>query len=103
MVEERRGANAEGKAYLYQQFDRLGLPCVPTQANFVFVDLGVDVAAAFEALLERGVTVRIAKGAWPDGHVRVTIGTRWENERFIAALEETLAELEAAGEAGEKP
>ncbi len=93
LVQERRRETAEGKAYLYNEFDRLGLPYIRSHANFVFVNLGVDVQAAFEALLERGVTIRVAPGGWPDGHVRVTVGTPEQNRRFIAALEEALPQL----------
>jgi histidinol-phosphate aminotransferase len=60
---------------------------VPTsQANFVWLPLG-DRAAAFGAACEsRGVIVR----AFPPDGVRVTIGTREENDAFLAAAEAAL-------------
>jgi histidinol-phosphate aminotransferase len=80
-------------AYLTEQFARLGLPHPPSQANFVLVDLRRDCRACFEALLRRGVIVRTGDIFDLPTHVRVTVGTAEENARFIAALEEVLAEV----------
>jgi histidinol-phosphate aminotransferase len=63
-----------------------GIP--PSQANFVWLPLG-DRSAAFSAVCERaGIIVR------PFGNdgVRVTIGTPEENDAFLAAAEQYLAE-----------
>jgi histidinol-phosphate aminotransferase len=38
----------------------------------------------------RGVAVRAGEGLGGPGHVRVTYGTRGENERLVAALREIL-------------
>jgi histidinol-phosphate aminotransferase len=94
-VERGRRVNEEGRGYLGGEFKRLGLRFAPTQSNFVFVDLGVDAAAAFQALMRRGVIVRHDPLFGTPTHVRVTIGTMQQNRRFIAALEEVLAELRA--------
>ena len=40
---------------------------------------------------ERGIVVRGGEGLGGPGHIRVTYGTRAENERFLAALGEGLA------------
>ncbi len=76
----------DGKAYLYEQFEQMGLQYVPTQANFVLVDTGVDSRAVFDGLMRRGVTVRTGDIFGLQNWIRVTIGTREQNERFIAAL-----------------
>jgi histidinol-phosphate aminotransferase len=49
---------ASGKSFLYESFDRLGLKYIPTQANFIFVDIGVDSLSAFRSLITKGVIVR---------------------------------------------
>ena len=92
-VERSRRLNEEGRLHLQEQFERLGLRFAPSQSNFVFVDLGVDGAAAFEALMRRGVIVRYDPAFGTPTHVRVTIGTMEQNRRFVAALEEVLREL----------
>ena len=70
----------------------LGLDPPPSQANFSWVPLGErDERAVINALGERGVVVRGGEGLGDPGHIRVTYGTRAENERFLAALGEALA------------
>ncbi len=81
---------AEGKAYLYEQFKKMGLQYVPTQGNFMLVDTGRDSRQMFDALMRRGVTVRTGDIFGLATWIRVTIGTREQNGRFIAALAEAL-------------
>ncbi len=58
-----------------------------TQANFSWIALDDrDEAEVVEALGRAGVVVRPGAGVGGPGHIRVTYGTRAENERFIAAL-----------------
>ena len=70
----------------------LGLTTAPTEANFSWVSLGgpEEEAAAVAGLSERGVHVRAGTPLGSPGHIRVTYGTRKENERFLAALGEAL-------------
>ncbi len=70
----------------------LGLNTAPTEANFSWVALGgaEEEGAAVAGLSERGVHVRAGTPLGSPGHVRVTYGTREENERFLAALGEAL-------------
>ena len=49
-----------------------------------------DEAAVVDGLAERGVVVRAGEALGGDGSLRVTYGTRSENERFLAALDEVL-------------
>ena len=44
---------------------------------------------------ERGVIVRGGAALGADGHLRVTYGTRAENDRFLAALDEVLPKVPA--------
>jgi histidinol-phosphate aminotransferase len=88
-VERSRACNREGMKHLRRACDRLGLEVVPSWANFLLVRVG-DGAGVYQKLLERGVIVRpMAVYGFPE-HVRVTIGTAPENERFVAALTEVL-------------
>ena len=83
--------NAEGRDYFYAEFERMGLDYVPSEGNFVLVDVGRDARAVFEALQHRGVIIRSAHGMGLPHHIRVTTGTMPQNQRFIAALREVLA------------
>jgi len=60
--------------------------------NFITVLVG-KANEVFRRLLKRGVIVRPVGGAYqlPE-HLRVTIGTAAENERFLAALAASLKE-----------
>jgi len=91
-VERSVAVNREGKQYLYAEFERLGLQYLPTQANYIFVNTGIDSRVCFDRLMRRGVTVRTGDIFGYATWVRVTIGTREQNGRFITALEEAIAE-----------
>ena len=82
--------NREGREFLYGQFEQMGLDFVPTQANFIFVDVGMDSVECFDGLMRRGVTVRTGEIFGLPSFIRVTIGTREQNETFITALREVL-------------
>ncbi len=60
----------------------LGYRAVPSDANFLFFDVGQDGRRVFDALLREGVIVRHIDGPF----LRVTIGLPEENRRFLEAL-----------------
>jgi histidinol-phosphate aminotransferase len=69
-----------------------GLETTPSQTNFSWVALGDrDEAEVMRGLAERGVIVRSGTDLGGPGHLRVTYGTRAENDRFLQALDATLA------------
>ena len=90
-VERSRRVNSEGKRYLYREFEAMGLPYVPSEANFVFVDVKRDCLPVFTLLLKKGVIVRTGDIFGHPTFLRVTIGTGAENRRFVRALREVLA------------
>lgn len=77
--------NRAGMATLVTAFERMGLPHVPSAANFVMVRVGQG-ARVYEALLRRGVIVRPMDVYGFPEHVRVTVGLPEENRRFLDAL-----------------
>lgn len=89
-LSKSRRLNEGGKRYLYKQFEALGLAFVPTDANFILVDVGTDGGEVTENLKRKGVLVHPMGRFGLRTHVRVTTGTREENQRFIRALEEIL-------------
>jgi histidinol-phosphate aminotransferase len=88
--------NRLGRDYLSGEFTRLGLEWVPSQANFVLVDVRQNADALFERLLRRGIIVRSAAGWGLDTCLRVTVGRPEQNERFIKALDQELQERREA-------
>ncbi|MDI6816737.1 MAG: histidinol-phosphate transaminase [Actinomycetota bacterium] len=89
-VEERSLLNDEGLTYLYKEFARLSLDYVPSHANFVLLDVGVDGRALSNELMKRGVIVRSGDIFGYPQHLRVSVGTPGENARFISELENVL-------------
>lgn len=90
-VEKSQKINAEGKKYLYTQFEKMGLKYVPTEANFVFVYTGKNSQDVFKELLSAGVIIRSGDIFGYPEFIRVTIGSDKENQRFIDALKTVLA------------
>ncbi|UJF36174.1 histidinol-phosphate transaminase [Paenibacillus hexagrammi] len=91
-IEKCRTANSAGLAYLTEQFAKLGLTAFPAHGNFVMVDVGRPAAAVFEGLLRKGIIVRGGHQLDFPTSIRVTIGSSEQNEKFIAALTQVLAE-----------
>lgn len=85
-LEATREVNREGRAYLTAALSRLGLDVVPSQANFVLVKTPVKGSVLSQALLETGVIVRPVDGYGLPDYVRISVGTRVENERCVAAM-----------------
>jgi histidinol-phosphate aminotransferase len=74
-----------------------GLDTTDSEANFSWVSLGDrDETAVLQGLAERGVIVRGGAALGSEGHLRVTYGTRSENERFLQALDQVLAQVPTA-------
>jgi histidinol-phosphate aminotransferase len=89
-VERSRRMNREGKLSLVSAFDALGLPYIPTEANFILVDVKRNCREVFEGLLRRGVIVRTGDIFGLPTHLRVSIGTAAEIERFLRELRAVL-------------
>ena len=81
---------SRGRLYLYRKFTQMGLSFVPSEANFVLVNVGRSGRKVSEALMKRGVIVRAMDGYGLHTYIRVTIGTRFELMRFIHALKKVL-------------
>lgn len=82
---------AEGREYLSAAFTRLGFDVVPSQSNFILVDVKQSSKALFQRLMAAGIIIRPADGWGYENHIRVTVGTREQNEVLIAALEDVVA------------
>ena len=83
--------NRAGMARLERAFKALGLEFIPSRANFLTFSVS-RARAVYEKLLRLGVIVRpLANYDMPD-HLRVTVGTPKENEKFLKALRAALDE-----------
>ncbi len=81
---------ATGRKFLYQNLKRLGFSFVDSVTNFILIDVKQNGLNMSRALLQKGIIVR-DMGFWGlETYIRVTIGTKGENKKFIQALEDIL-------------
>jgi len=79
--------NKKGKEYLYNELSKIGLKYVPTEANFILVNIKAhDSMELFKKLQSSGIIIRPGKLLGYQHHIRVSIGTTEENEIFIKTL-----------------
>ena len=89
-IERSSSINREGKDFIYEELDKLKISYVPSEANFILIDLKQDGKAISQKLMQEGIIVRpMGMYGLPD-FIRVTIGTIQQNEKFIKALEEAI-------------
>jgi len=90
-VERRVEQNVIERVHVESELAERGLETTESQANFSWVALGDhDEDEIVDGLAARGVIVRAGKALGEAGRMRVTYGTRYENDRFLAALDELL-------------
>ena len=90
-VERRVEQNVIERVHVESELEDRGLETTDSQANFSWVSLGErDEDEIVDGLAARGVIVRAGKALGEAGRMRVTYGTRRENDRFLAALDELL-------------
>jgi histidinol-phosphate aminotransferase len=90
-IERRIEQTVIERVYVESELAERGLETTESQANFSWVSVGDrDEDEIMNGLTERGVIVRAGKALGEEGRFRVTYGTRDENDRFLAALDELL-------------
>ncbi|MFC1478665.1 histidinol-phosphate transaminase [Candidatus Margulisiibacteriota bacterium] len=89
-LKESKANNEAGKKYLYQELQELGIEYIPTEANFIFMNVPADCIELFEKLRDNGITIRPMASFGCNQSIRVTIGTPEQNKFFIARLKEAL-------------
>jgi histidinol-phosphate aminotransferase len=80
----------EGLDYFYNSFNEMGLPFIPSQGNFVLVEMPKPAAEIYNALLRKGIILRPVGNYGLPNHLRITVGLPQENEAAIKALKECL-------------
>lgn len=80
-----------GREFLYALFDRLHIPYVRSEANFVLFETDRPAVDLYEAMLQRGVLLRPCASFDLPRSIRVTVGTEAENDRFARSLEQELS------------
>ncbi|WP_026679348.1 histidinol-phosphate transaminase [Fictibacillus gelatini] len=77
--------NRKGLQQYYTFCETHQLPYYSSQCNFIFMDPGKDPMEVFQLLQQKGYIVRPQKGG-----VRITVGTKEENDGVLEALKELI-------------
>ena len=87
--------NNRGLQQLANGLTELGFDFIPSIANFITVDVG-DAVAVYQTLLKQGVIVRPLQAYGMPKHIRVSIGTESELNRFLKSIKSL--QLQTTGE-----
>lgn len=79
---------AEGKKYLCAQFDEMSVSYIPSETNFITLDVRRDAREFCAEFQKRGVIVRPLSGYGKPTFMRITIGTEEQNKKFIEVFKE---------------
>lgn len=81
----------EGKTQLYTALSGMGLSYHESHANFFLIEVGQDARNVFTAMLKEGVIIRAMNSYAFPTCIRVTVGTKAENHRFLESLQRVLS------------
>ncbi len=85
--------NRENMEYLQRSVENMGCKVFPSETNFFMIDVQGNANKLYKAMLHRGVIIRSMSAYGFQNCIRVTVGTREENERFLSTLDDCLRKL----------
>lgn len=88
-VKKTRANNSEGLQFFSENLKSLDIEIIPSAANFILARVG-EGQRVFEDLQRQGVIVRPLGGYQLPEWIRISIGTKQENTRCLAALKKVL-------------
>jgi histidinol-phosphate aminotransferase len=80
------------REFLRVELANRGMDVPASQTNFLFFETPVNSREAFKKLMAQGVIIRPGDIWGKPNHLRVTVGSREQNEMFLSALDKVLAE-----------
>jgi len=89
-VAQGRRSNRETRKYVEAELDKLRFSYIPSEANFMMIDLRREVRPIISSLRDKGVEVGRFFPPLPN-FMRVTIGTRPQMETFLSTFRTLLA------------
>ena len=85
-VRKTKKINEKGKDYLYRHFGEFNILYIPSETNFVTIDMKTDTKPIADELQKKGVIVRPLSMYGLPTFLRITIGTLEQNKRFMDAF-----------------
>lgn len=89
-LERTMAHNRTERERVSAELERRGFFVAPSSANFLFFDAGVESAPVAERLLRRGIIVKPWSQPGYRRFIRVSVGSRGDNDLFLSALAELL-------------
>ncbi|WP_028115483.1 histidinol-phosphate transaminase [Ferrimonas senticii] len=84
-VNQSVALNREQMARYEDWCQQHGIGYIPSHGNFITIEVA-NAAEVYQALLQKGVIVRPIAGYGMPNHLRVSVGTAAENDRFMQAF-----------------
>mmetsp|Transcript_797 Transcript_797/g.599 ORF Transcript_797/g.599 Transcript_797/m.599 type:complete len:367 (-) Transcript_797:588-1688(-) len=72
------------------QLDAMNISYIPTQTNFLFINLKIAADDVFETMLREGVIVRSMRSYGYPNCIRINVGLHEENLKFLSVLDKIL-------------
>ena len=86
-IEKTINEVASEKEFLYSELEKINVDVHNTDTNFLLINLGKWCDRNYERLKQKGVLVRnLNKHPLLNGYLRVTIGKRQDNLKFLNSL-----------------
>ena len=80
---------------LVRRLEAMGIPSLPSQANFILTRIGPEARAVYENLKKRGILIRYFDEDRLRESIRISIGTDEQVDELVAALHEIMRVLRA--------
>jgi len=91
-VQKTREMNETGKDYLYRHFEEFDIFYIPSETNFVTIDVKTDTKPIANELQKKGIIIRPLSMYGLPTFLRVTTGTPEQNKRFMDAFKKIYIE-----------
>ncbi|MGD2246536.1 MAG: histidinol-phosphate transaminase [Candidatus Aminicenantes bacterium] len=82
-IQKTQEITESGKKFFYESFERMSVFYIPSETNFVTIDVKTDAQKAADELKKKSVIVRPLTMYGKPTFLRVTVGTPEQNKKFI--------------------
>jgi len=89
-ITETKRKNIAVRNFMYEELAKRNLEYIPTQTNFIMIDIKCNSTTAFNVLMAKGYIIRPGSAFGMDNMLRVSLGTMDEMKGFLIALDEIL-------------
>jgi histidinol-phosphate aminotransferase len=87
-IRKTKEMNEAGKKFLYEHLEKMSVFYIPSETNFVTLDVKTDAERISEELQKKGVIVRTLTMYGKPTFLRVTIGTAEQNRSFVKTFKQ---------------